>query len=261
MATKIPPTLLTLPAEIREQIWDYCLVSPTHRVFPVCYLVVPAANPQDPPEPTCALDFKAKYGKPLYIAACPARSPSPLPLAHALPLTNRQLYVETSTRLWSTNTLVLSNYAIVKEVLAHLGKASLRVQSVELTIGNVWDLEIPLVVRMREVLRELARLVQEGALRKLRLIYVDGGACDRGAFDMWKRVLLNSRRESDWGGCERELVWEENEMKTGRLREVLARRWGLEAGVPRRLQDIWRWDNNITDKDWEPVKPLEGNGE
>ncbi|ELR03495.1 hypothetical protein VC83_03369 [Pseudogymnoascus destructans] len=38
MGAKPPPTLLTLltlPAEIREQIWDYFLVSPTHRVLPV----------------------------------------------------------------------------------------------------------------------------------------------------------------------------------------------------------------------------------
>lgn len=37
MATRIPLTLPTLPAKIRNQIWDYCLVSPTCRAVPVHY--------------------------------------------------------------------------------------------------------------------------------------------------------------------------------------------------------------------------------
>ncbi|OBT95199.1 hypothetical protein VE01_07632 [Pseudogymnoascus verrucosus] len=173
-------------------------------------------------------------------------SPSLLPLAHSLPFVSRQVYAETSTRLWGANTLVLPDYGAAREVLAYFGRAKLGVRRVEMRIGNVWDLLTMQLMRMMEAVDELWRLVQEGALRRLRFVYVDGGACQRTALQMWRGVLGTSSRDRDWGQCERELVWEDKKMKTDRLREVLARHWGLEGG-------IGGWDDTVTWGDWEPV--------
>ncbi|KAL5349035.1 hypothetical protein ACLOAV_006461 [Pseudogymnoascus australis] len=257
----MPLTLLTLPAEIRYMIWDYCLVSPTRRVLPVHYpnssessspvrweapaspIYLMNGGPYDP--------SGTALGRIMHLVACAPTTATMLsssfpPLCRSLPLVNRQLYSETSTRLWSANTLVLCDFAAGREVLAYLGKASLHVQRVELTIGSLrgrtqFDF-------MKDAVRELRRLVQGGSLKKLRLVYVDGGTCNQIAFGFWRRTLeINSK---NWGPCEREVVWEEDKMKTDRLREVLATGWGLEGGLEnRRAIDI------ITNEDWEPVKP------
>lgn len=138
-------------------------------------------------------------------------------------------------------------------LLEYLGKISLRVQHVELLIGNVWDL---MPEQMTETLDELLRLVYDGQLGKLRLQYVDGGTCHRTAFNTWSVVLYNNDRTSHWGSCEREVVWEENKMRTDKLRQVLARQWGLEGGWG--WDEEWEeWDDNITDLDWMPVKKQE----
>lgn len=105
---------------------------------------------------------------------------------------------------------------------------------------------------MSDAVCELPQLVQGGALRKLKLVYVGGGTFNRFAFKFWRRALRNNT--NDWGPCEREVVWEEDKMKTDRLREVLATRWGLEGG----LENSWATDI-ITDEDWEPVKPKQSD--
>ncbi|KFY28305.1 hypothetical protein V493_02988 [Pseudogymnoascus sp. VKM F-4281 (FW-2241)] len=257
----MPITLLTLPAEIRDQIWDYCLVSPTQRVLPVhrptlwdskpSSLIIYTATraTRKPKAPRRNTIFNTLHLVPCDPTTATLLSPSLLPLAHSLPLVNRQIHIETSTSLWSSNTLVLPSYAIATEVLAYLGNVSMDVQCAEMMIGNVWDLRYWQILRMMETFDELAQLVQEGSLRRLRLVYVDGGACHRAAFQMWMGVLFASERDRDWGQCVRELVWEENKMKTDKLREVLARQWGLEGGK-------WGWDGTIRDEDWEPAKQL-----
>ncbi|OBT78233.1 hypothetical protein VF21_03010 [Pseudogymnoascus sp. 05NY08] len=257
----MPPTLLTLPAEIREQIWNHCLVSPTHRVLPVHYPASPDSIPSSltiwtgtrrKRRDTNATSHYDIFSKVLQFVPCASTSaallsPSLLPLAQSLPLVSRQLYAETSARLWSGNTIVFPDYGATREVLTYLGEARLDVQQVEMIIGNVWDLLAMEISRMMETLDELWQLVGEGSLRKLRLVYVDGGACHRTAFQMWRGALLTSNRDKDWGQCEREIVWEDKKMKTDRLREVLARQWGLEGGIR-------GWDDTVTWEDWEPVE-------
>lgn len=110
-------------------------------------------------------------------------------------------------------------------------------------IGHVWQSGSRQVTRMKDMLSELEQLVHEGSLRKLRLRYGDVSVCYADSFDTWKEVLSSSGELSDWGECEREVVWGKYRMKTDRLREVLARCWGLEGG-------LYGWDDTVTDEDW-----------
>src|SRR5690349_18650810 len=80
----MPPTLLNLPAEIRDLIWEYSLVSPTGRILAVSYDTEPIFHapspsrsaippPIQPPQPT---PWTAKHPT----AFLPTRKkPSPLP--------------------------------------------------------------------------------------------------------------------------------------------------------------------------------------
>lgn len=154
-------------------------------------------------------------------------------------------------------------------MLEYLGKAGLGVQRVELVIGNVWDLRFPQIALMMETLKQLALLVCEGSLMKLRLQYVDGGAFNRTAFQIWIGVLINSMQHSDWEkcywegcdwegcdweGCEREVVWEEDKMRTDWLRKLLAKAWGLDGA-------LWTWKEDYTDEDWMHAKESVASGE
>jgi hypothetical protein len=270
MAATMPLTLLTLPLEIRQIIWGYCLVSPTRRVLPVYYSAEEDFIPSFPITwmsigaighargGSYAAARCSAFSRTLHLIPCALTSATPHslsrpPLPHYLPRVNRQLYDETSTRLWSKNTFIFPDYATAKELLEHLGKISLRVQRVELVIGNMWDLRAPQLEKMTETLNELLRLVHEGQLGKLRLRYFDGGACNRNAFNIWMGVLHNIDKESDWGRCEREVVWGENGTKTNKLRQMLARQRGLEGRWA--WDEEWdRWDGDITDMDWMPTK-------
>ncbi|KFY76887.1 hypothetical protein V499_03578 [Pseudogymnoascus sp. VKM F-103] len=220
---KTPPTLLTLPREIRDLIWELCLVSPTSRVLPVYYRTFPAANPPSPfvwtairplPLPRSTEDpyyTATTYDVPAYAAALRVAvtrtlhlvpcapttsellSPTLLPLAHSLPLVNRQLHAETAGRFWAANTLVLPDYAVGCEVLAYLGPARQGIQRVEM----------------------LEWLVREGALEMLRLKYVvgvdDGFENQPEAYSLWYHMLLQNREESDWGRCTQMDMPETNE--------------------------------------------------
>ncbi|OBT77511.1 hypothetical protein VF21_05241 [Pseudogymnoascus sp. 05NY08] len=258
---KTPPTLLTLPREIRDLIWELCLVSPTSRVLPVYYRTFPAAHPPSPfvwtairplrlprstegpfytadtydvPAYTAAL--RVAVTKTLHLVPCAPTteellSPTLLPLAHSLPLVNRQIYAETAGRFWGANTLVLPDYATGCEVLSYLGPASLGIQRVEMAIGNVWDVDRFQGWQIILMLNQLERLVREGALEMLRLKYVvgvdDGFRNRTEAFSLWHHMLLENREESDWGRCKRELVWEDKTKSDNRL-PLLERSWGLK---------------------------------
>lgn len=76
---------------------------------------------------------------------------------------------------------------------------------------------------------ELARLVQEGALRSVKLVYEDVGADHQGALPAWKSALLTSDRHGNWEGCEREPVWVDGQMRTDQLREEFANQWRKEG--------------------------------
>ncbi|KFY97847.1 hypothetical protein V500_01891 [Pseudogymnoascus sp. VKM F-4518 (FW-2643)] len=206
---KTPSTLLTLPREIRDLIWEYCLVSPTHRVLPVYYRTSPASDPPSPfvwtatrPSPLPPLADDASYAaalriafsKTLHLVPCAPTtevplSPTLLPLAHVLPLVNRQLHAETVGRFWGANTLVLPDYAAGREVLEYLGPASQGVRRVEMAIGNVWDVERWQGSQVIMTLNQLERLVREGALEMLRLKYVhgvdDGNHSQPKAYSLW----------------------------------------------------------------------------
>ncbi|OBU00304.2 hypothetical protein VE01_01523 [Pseudogymnoascus verrucosus] len=258
---KTPPTLLTLPREIRDLIWELCLVSPTSRVLPVYYRTFPAANPPSPfvwtairplPLPRSTEDpyyTATTYDVPAYAAALRVAvtrtlhlvpcapttsellSPTLLPLAHSLPLVNRQLHAETAGRFWAANTLVLPDYAVGCEVLAYLGPARQGIQRVEMVIGNVWDVKRFHGWQIILMLNQLEWLVREGALEMLRLKYVvgvdDGFENQPEAYSLWYHMLLQNREESDWGRCKRELVWED-EMKPDNMLPQLERSWGLK---------------------------------
>ncbi|OBT62518.1 hypothetical protein VE03_07977 [Pseudogymnoascus sp. 23342-1-I1] len=247
----IAPTdakLLTLPREIRDIIWEYCLVSPTYRVLPIYYRTFPAANPPSPfvwtatrpsPLPPSANDasyaaaLRIAFTKALHLVPC-ARitdaplSPTLLPLAHLLPLVNRQVHAETSGRFWGANTLVLPDYAAGREVLEYLGPATQGVQRIEMTIGNVWDVDRWQGSQVIMTLNQLERLVREGALEMLRLQYVVGIELSNRsqAFTLWLYMLTENREESDWARCKRELVLQDK-TKWHWTKQQLECAWGL----------------------------------
>ncbi|ELR07026.1 hypothetical protein VC83_06755 [Pseudogymnoascus destructans] len=271
---KTPSTLLTLPGEIRDLIWEYCLVSPTSRVLPVYYRTFPAADPPSPfvwtairpfplPWSTEAAAYGAAHGaalriaftKSLHLVPCAPTteellSPTLLPLAHLLPLVNLQVHAETAGRFWGSNRLVLPDYAAGCEVLAYLGPASQGVQRVEMAIGNVWDVDRWQGWQIIMMLNQLERLVREGALEMLRLKYVigvdDGMRNQLKAFSLWYHMLLKNREESNWGRCKRELV-REDKMKSDKVMPLLERSWGLEEDK----QPVTAWQmRRIKSQNW-----------
>ena len=123
-------------------------------------------------------------------------------------------------------------------------------KSIEMAIGHGWDFGPRQVTEIKNTFSELEKLVHEGSLRKLRLVYVESGVGHVGSFETWKEVLSTSDELGDWRGCEREVVWPRYRMISDRLREVLARCWGLEGGLQ-------GWDDSVTAEDWrKPVKKL-----
>ncbi|KFY76269.1 hypothetical protein V498_09680 [Pseudogymnoascus sp. VKM F-4517 (FW-2822)] len=250
IGAKTPSTLLTLPREIRDLIWEYCLVSPTHRVLPVSYSTLPAADPPSPltwtatrPDPlspsandaSYAAALRIAFTKTLHLVPCAPATDVPLsrtvlPLAHSLPLVNRQLHAETAGRFWDANTLVLPDYAAGHEVLEYLGPASQGVKRVEMTIGNVWDVGSWQGSQVIMILNQLERLVREGALEILRLKYLVGDEhshCRSKAFSLWLYMLIENREESDWTGCKRELVLHDDNTDWHWTKHQLDCAWGL----------------------------------
>lgn len=114
-------------------------------------------------------------------------------------------------------------------MLEYLGPASQGVQRVEMAIGNVWDVERWQGSQVIMTLNQLERLVREGALEMLRLKYVVGvdNNTHNQAFSLWLYMLLENREESDWGGCKREMVWQDK-MKWHWSKHRLECAWGLE---------------------------------
>ncbi|KAL5352192.1 hypothetical protein ACLOAV_002139 [Pseudogymnoascus australis] len=127
--------------------------SPTaHYPPPTSHLPSPGLPRAPIPSPLAndasyAAALRIAFTKTLHLVPCAPATDVPLsrtllPLAHSLPLVNRQLHAETAGRFWDANTLVLPDYAAGHEVLEYLGPASQVVKRVEMTIGNVWDVGI-----------------------------------------------------------------------------------------------------------------------
>ncbi|KFY07105.1 hypothetical protein V492_07442, partial [Pseudogymnoascus sp. VKM F-4246] len=208
----MPLTLLTLPAEIRLLIWDYCLVSPTQRILPAQYWLDAALERSPYPSiwfsssisELTARTYLSKscrdlFRQTLHFIPCAPTTATILSrdlhaLNHSLSFVNNQVYTETFGRLLSANTLVFPNYASAWDTLAYLGLPSLCVRSIELVIGNVWELNPRQMPAIMETLKEVAKIAHFGGLGKLRLVYVDGGESHRGAFHIWKKVLLDSNQ-------------------------------------------------------------------
>lgn len=235
----MPPTLLTLPFEIRDLLWELALTSPTGRVLPVHYGTEPflssdssVSPPPSPmtwpatiPEPSryshihkaaIAAALRISFTKKMYFAPCAPDAaipltPTALPLPYAvLPLVSRQVWDETRgciERFWALNTLVLPERLVALEVLAYLGKPHIqKIQRIELGIGNIGiEEESPGDSELR-TMKKLAKLGARGTLRELRLLYVDDGQnnqkpCEQKAWRLWFTALYKCRTGGYCSAC------------------------------------------------------------
>jgi hypothetical protein len=199
----------------------------------------------------------------MHFAPCSSTTATPLtltalPLPYAvLPLVSRQVHAETKgilERFWMTNTLVLYDHGVAAEVLAYIGERHSRwVRSIELWIGCQGSLNTKQIVALFSKLPKLT-VANKGALRKLRLVYVDELTSASFSRQMWCEVLWRSEKgrwfqgkeetEVGWGDCERSIVWAEQGMKVdllgiGLWRMRLVGSWGLGPLPPVTSTRLW----------------------
>jgi len=256
------PTLLTLPAEIRNEIWKYALTSPTGRILPVFYKTEPSmpfADQNDslasrpvpipwnvkPQKYICyeraRVNKKYVFKNKMHLVPCSlssstALSDQELPLARNLPIVCKQTHEETQHLLWAHNTLVLHNHFIATQVIKYIGqKPSRAIQRVELHIGPAASESAE---PGRTTLNMLAHRVRDGSLRDLCLLYLDGGSRSYCDWLCWHQILThNGSTQVNWGDCKRSIMWEIRP-KRDILRKELAIAWGIEPELKKRVDKL-----------------------
>lgn len=163
-------SLLDLPAEIRNQIWDLCVVSPTQTVQPVSrreafclgypnscspsgpffYLVVDETNP-----------FMRKSGANKY-------DKRPRTISLSFPRTCRQIYYETNELFWTRNTFCFWSPYRLMQTFKEMGRYPFRrIASIRLELYPAPGNELVFFDRSMQLLIKQAR---SSPLRHLELV-------------------------------------------------------------------------------------------
>jgi hypothetical protein len=266
----MPTSFLDLPREIRDYIYNHALTSPTgYVVAQISKNMDPSSNPlscrqssvskkvtkpPSPPRKPQAVRLRIfPYNPSSYSDFARKREQ---PLATALPLVSRLLYLETKDILWANNTLVLPRVSNARQILKHMGqKPSRQIQRVILQVR--FDLKYSnagLTHILNSALRSLHSRCRCGKLDWLRVeLEIPDKFTVRNDYG---RTIMAFAHSSD---DTRDLAWECSRevgfLNLSRLADVdlvamFEERPSLDRWHESRMAKGWAWEKTRLDRTW-----------
>lgn len=256
-----PLSLLDLPREIRDIIYDYALISPTGYVTPFLCKKVPHIPARKKPGRTDSPKANFQPYVRLHLVPCESAyypgssvhtSSNPdlecgcslpdtisgheLPLAYSLPQACKQIQAETDGVFWKHNAICFSNTQTFPVIMKHMGQTqSRKIRGVQLTIDPI-HLNAEGFAR---AIKKLASRTRLGSLERIEVAAIgfshwfrNGSIQDAIEDSMRNSVLchaLAKAQDADWARDKGEIKVE---------RTLLVCCYGLQDGttvVPRTL--------------------------